>query len=255
MFTYRGDAVPIYNVGGRPVFPEIFGAALFVIGLLICLWRWKRPAYTLMLLWFFISLIPAMVTPFSPNFVRTIAVVAGAVCVCRAGDGEACSGSIGRGIGDQGSVISERGSVSSVIRSSCHWPFCPCSHRECCFNFQRLLRAMAAGWLCALLAAGHMDAGRARFKCRSIHYADRGSGLSVQDFVPGGLRSADVRVVGLAARSQGEVVRLSQRDVVSASRRAHALSHARVRALRCRSTNSFLDRGKGERSAALAGYE
>ena len=73
MFTYRGDAVPIYNVSGRPVFPEIVGAALFVIGLLICLWRWKRPAYALMLIWFFISLIPAMVTPFSPNFVRTIA--------------------------------------------------------------------------------------------------------------------------------------------------------------------------------------
>ncbi len=73
MFTYRGDAVPIYNVGGRPVFPEIFGAALFVIGLLICARRWKRPAYALMLMWFFVSLIPAMVTPFSPNFVRTIA--------------------------------------------------------------------------------------------------------------------------------------------------------------------------------------
>lgn len=73
MFTYRGDAVPIYNVGGRPVFPEIFGAVLFVFGLLICLWRWKRPAYALLLIWFFISLIPAMVTPFSPNFVRTIA--------------------------------------------------------------------------------------------------------------------------------------------------------------------------------------
>jgi 4-amino-4-deoxy-L-arabinose transferase-like glycosyltransferase len=73
MFTYRGDMVPIYNVSGRPVFPEFGGAALFVIGLLISLWRWKRPAYTLLLLWFFLSLIPAMVTPFSPNFVRTIA--------------------------------------------------------------------------------------------------------------------------------------------------------------------------------------
>jgi hypothetical protein len=73
MFTYRGDAVPIYNVSGRPVFPEIVGAALFVTGLLISLWRWKRPAYALMLIWFFISLIPAMVTPFSPNFVRSIA--------------------------------------------------------------------------------------------------------------------------------------------------------------------------------------
>jgi len=73
MFTYRGDAVPIYNLSGRPAFPEIVGAALFIIGLLISVWRWKRPAYTLMLLWFFISLLPAMVTPFSPNFVRTIA--------------------------------------------------------------------------------------------------------------------------------------------------------------------------------------
>jgi len=73
MFTVAGDAVPIYNVGGRPVFPEPIGAALFYIGLLICLWRWKQPAYALMAIWFFISLAPAMVTPFSPNFVRTMA--------------------------------------------------------------------------------------------------------------------------------------------------------------------------------------
>ncbi len=74
MFTMRGDAVPIYNVADRPVFPEPIGAALFYLGLLISLWRWKQPAYALMLIWFFISLVPAMVTPFSPNFVRTIAV-------------------------------------------------------------------------------------------------------------------------------------------------------------------------------------
>ncbi len=73
MFTIAGDAVPIYNVSGRPVFPEPIGAALFYIGLALCFWRWKQPAYAFMLIWFFISLIPAMVTPFSPNFVRTIA--------------------------------------------------------------------------------------------------------------------------------------------------------------------------------------
>jgi hypothetical protein len=73
MFTYRGDAVPIYNVSGRPVFPEIAGAVLFAAGLLLCLWRWKRPACALMLIWFLISLVPAMVTPFSPNFVRSMA--------------------------------------------------------------------------------------------------------------------------------------------------------------------------------------
>ncbi|MBP7686337.1 MAG: glycosyltransferase family 39 protein [Thermoflexales bacterium] len=73
MFTITGDAVPIYNVGGRPVFPEPIGAALFYLGLLMCVWRWKQPAYAFMLIWFVISLAPAMVTPFSPNFVRTMA--------------------------------------------------------------------------------------------------------------------------------------------------------------------------------------
>jgi 4-amino-4-deoxy-L-arabinose transferase-like glycosyltransferase len=73
MFTLRGDAVPIYNVSNRPVFPEPISAILFYLGGLICVWRWKQPAYALMLIWFCVSLIPAMVTPFSPNFVRTIA--------------------------------------------------------------------------------------------------------------------------------------------------------------------------------------
>ncbi|HET7376023.1 MAG TPA: hypothetical protein VFK30_04905, partial [Anaerolineae bacterium] len=73
MFTLRGDAVPIYNVSDRPVFPEPISAALFYLGLLVCLWRWKKPQYALMSIWFIISLGPAMITPFSPNFVRTIA--------------------------------------------------------------------------------------------------------------------------------------------------------------------------------------
>ncbi|HZY42132.1 MAG TPA: glycosyltransferase family 39 protein [Anaerolineae bacterium] len=74
MFTITGDAVPIYNVSERPVFPEPIGAALFYLGFLICTWRLRQPAYAFMLIWFFISLVPAMVTPFSPNFVRTLAV-------------------------------------------------------------------------------------------------------------------------------------------------------------------------------------
>lgn len=73
MFTVKGDAVPIYNVSERPVFPDPIGSALFYLGLLVCVWRWRQPAYALMLIWFVISLTPAMVTPFSPNFVRTMA--------------------------------------------------------------------------------------------------------------------------------------------------------------------------------------
>ncbi len=73
MFTIVGDAVLIYNVGGRPVFPEPAGAALFYLGVWLCLWRWRQPGYAFVLIWMAISLVPAMVTPFSPNFVRTIA--------------------------------------------------------------------------------------------------------------------------------------------------------------------------------------
>jgi hypothetical protein len=41
--------------------------------LLVCARRWRQPGYALMLIWLAVSLLPAMVTPFSPNFVRTIA--------------------------------------------------------------------------------------------------------------------------------------------------------------------------------------
>ncbi len=131
MFTYRGDAVPIYNVGGRPVFPEVAGAALFAGGLLICLWRWKRPAYALLLIWFFVSLIPAMVTPFSPNFVRSLAswpvpfVFAGVAMNEVVQWISRRSGLRDRGsaIGDQRSgerPANHRATVSP--RQSCHWP-------------------------------------------------------------------------------------------------------------------------------------
>jgi len=73
MFSVMGDNVPIYNAGGRPVFPEPIGAAFFYAGFLLSAWRWRRPGYALLLIWFAISLAPGMVTPFSPNFVRTIA--------------------------------------------------------------------------------------------------------------------------------------------------------------------------------------
>jgi 4-amino-4-deoxy-L-arabinose transferase-like glycosyltransferase len=62
MFTIRGDGVWLYNVGGRPVFPEPIGGALFYLGLLVALWRWRRPAYALLLIWLPISLAPAALT-------------------------------------------------------------------------------------------------------------------------------------------------------------------------------------------------
>ncbi len=72
MFTVRGDGVWLYNVGGRPVFPEPISGALFYIGLLIALWRWRQPAYALLLIWLPVSLAPAAVSWPAPNFVRAL---------------------------------------------------------------------------------------------------------------------------------------------------------------------------------------
>lgn len=72
MFTVRGDGVWLYNVAGRPVFPDPISGLLFYAGLGLALWRWRKPAYGLLLLWLPISLGPAAVSWPAPNFVRTL---------------------------------------------------------------------------------------------------------------------------------------------------------------------------------------
>jgi hypothetical protein len=54
----KGDPFIVYNIPGRPVFDPLLGA-LFVGGLLICLWRWRGPAYCFALLWFGAGFAPA----------------------------------------------------------------------------------------------------------------------------------------------------------------------------------------------------
>jgi hypothetical protein len=72
MFTVRGDGVWLYNVSGRPVFPEPISGTLFYAGLLIALWRWRKPEYALALIWLPISLGPAAISWPAPNFVRAL---------------------------------------------------------------------------------------------------------------------------------------------------------------------------------------
>jgi hypothetical protein len=62
----------LYNVGGRPVFPEPISGALFCLGLLVALWNWRQPAHALVLLWLPASLLPAAVSWPAPNFVRAL---------------------------------------------------------------------------------------------------------------------------------------------------------------------------------------
>jgi 4-amino-4-deoxy-L-arabinose transferase-like glycosyltransferase len=66
-----GDQFLAYNIPGRPVF-EIFTAVLFLVGVAVCLWRWRRPAYFLLLLWFLVGIIPSLITGPTANTTRNV---------------------------------------------------------------------------------------------------------------------------------------------------------------------------------------
>lgn len=74
MFTFDGAGDPqiLYNLSGRPIFIGL-GSILFYLGLIVCAWRWKRPAYAFMLIWLVVTLLPNMVTAPAPFFYRAIA--------------------------------------------------------------------------------------------------------------------------------------------------------------------------------------
>ncbi|MCW5853339.1 MAG: hypothetical protein KIT87_24945 [Anaerolineae bacterium] len=59
MFTVQGDLQPVHNIPGRPAL-DLFLAAAFVLGLLVSLWRLRRPAYLLLLSWLVLMTLPAM---------------------------------------------------------------------------------------------------------------------------------------------------------------------------------------------------
>lgn len=74
MFTFDGggDPQPLYNISGRPLFIGL-GSILFYLGLIVCIARWKQPAYAFILIWLIVTLLPNMVTAPAPFFYRAIA--------------------------------------------------------------------------------------------------------------------------------------------------------------------------------------
>jgi len=76
MWSVQGDPWDRQNLPGRPVFVEPLGALLFYAGLLIALWRFRRPAYGMALIWLVGSLIPSLVTSVAPSSIRTINALA-----------------------------------------------------------------------------------------------------------------------------------------------------------------------------------
>ncbi len=76
MFTWRGDMNWVRNIAGRPVFvgPEGW---LFYLGVALCLWRWRRPEYTLQLIVVAVMLVPNVLAESPPRWTRSIGILPG----------------------------------------------------------------------------------------------------------------------------------------------------------------------------------
>lgn len=71
MFTQSGDREWRYNPAGRPVFDWVTGA-FFYLGLIVALFRLRRPVYSLLLIWLPIMLAPTVFSIGTPSFLRTV---------------------------------------------------------------------------------------------------------------------------------------------------------------------------------------
>ena len=60
MFFMEGDYEPLYTIPGRPSL-NAFLAVAFVAGIVVCLWRWKRPTLLYLLAWLVLLTAPAMI--------------------------------------------------------------------------------------------------------------------------------------------------------------------------------------------------
>jgi 4-amino-4-deoxy-L-arabinose transferase-like glycosyltransferase len=72
MFVWRGEEDWLYNVYGRPVF-DVLAAACFILGVLVCIWRWRHARCALLLLWLMVGISPAIVVPPAASLTHTIA--------------------------------------------------------------------------------------------------------------------------------------------------------------------------------------
>ena len=62
MFVWEGERDWLYNVYGRPIFDPLTGMC-FILGMVLCAWRWRRMSCALLLLWLGVGIGPAMVVP------------------------------------------------------------------------------------------------------------------------------------------------------------------------------------------------
>jgi hypothetical protein len=84
MFFLSGDLDPRDNLPGRPAL-DFFMAAVFAIGIVVSVARWKKPAYALLLIWLTVMTLPSALTEFAPNFRRAIGAMPAVILLCAVG--------------------------------------------------------------------------------------------------------------------------------------------------------------------------
>jgi 4-amino-4-deoxy-L-arabinose transferase-like glycosyltransferase len=70
----QGDQFLAYNIPGRPVF-EMVTAVFFLMGMGVCLWRWRRPSDAFVLLWLGVGILPSLITGPTANTTRNLAAL------------------------------------------------------------------------------------------------------------------------------------------------------------------------------------
>ncbi len=73
MFFIQGDANPRSNLPNRPAL-DPFLAIGFVLGIVMCIARWRKRESRFLLLWLGVMVLPSILTDFAPHFGRSIGV-------------------------------------------------------------------------------------------------------------------------------------------------------------------------------------
>lgn len=71
VYSFTGDPRWTYSLPNRPLFDPVT-AILFYGGLLITVWKWKRPVYLILPVWLVVTMLPSALSPDAPSTVRLI---------------------------------------------------------------------------------------------------------------------------------------------------------------------------------------
>ena len=127
MFGLHGDVTWRHNLAGKPVFDPLT-ALLFYAGVLVALWRWRRPPYTFLLAWLGVMLLPGLISQDAPHFLRTIGIMPAIfvfpalaiVTIYDAGCRGQEAGGRGQEAGGRGQEAGGRSRISSIMHhASC----------------------------------------------------------------------------------------------------------------------------------------